>query len=228
MSDHCESKRILVDIQDNGIIRRADTGYLIGNLSRDYPFSDLCNGTGEMIGNSEQLKSRSVQRREALQKGEPMPEFDKPEMPERNLGKPTGLFLVDENGFRHEVPHPESWTGKSKYPSVKMVRADLAVEKDNKIDNLKMLLEEANRQIATLKEQDRQNTELISSMTDQLDASLDKEKVRELVESLDKWRHYAWDCIDGCKKQEQHFIDLNCDVESVIISLFPEGLGGEE
>jgi hypothetical protein len=29
------------------------------------------------------VNSRSVQRREALQKGEPMPEFDKPEMPER-------------------------------------------------------------------------------------------------------------------------------------------------
>jgi ribonucleotide reductase alpha subunit len=42
-------------------------------------------GTGEMIGNSEQLKSRSVQRREALQKGEKMPEFDKPEMPERRI-----------------------------------------------------------------------------------------------------------------------------------------------
>lgn len=81
MSDHCESKRILVDIQDNGIIRRADTGYLIGNLSRDYPFSDLCHGTVE-------VESRSVQRREALQKGEPMPTFDKPEMPERIWANP--------------------------------------------------------------------------------------------------------------------------------------------
>ena len=35
-----------------------------------------CRGTGE-------VESRSVQRREALQKGEPMPTFDKPEMPER-------------------------------------------------------------------------------------------------------------------------------------------------
>ena len=46
-----------------------------------------CIGTGEVVGNSEQLKSRSVQRREALQKGEPMPEFDKPEMPERIWAK---------------------------------------------------------------------------------------------------------------------------------------------
>ena len=35
-----------------------------------------CRGTGE-------VESRSVQRREACQKGEPMPEFDKPVMPER-------------------------------------------------------------------------------------------------------------------------------------------------
>ena len=47
----------------------------------------VCHGTGEVVGNSEQLKSRSVQRREALQKGEPMPAFDKPEMPERIWAK---------------------------------------------------------------------------------------------------------------------------------------------
>jgi RecJ-like exonuclease len=41
-----------------------------------------CNGTGEV-----EDKSRSVQRREALQKGEPMPAFDKPEMPERIWAK---------------------------------------------------------------------------------------------------------------------------------------------
>ena len=40
-----------------------------------------CHGTGE-------VESRSVQRREALQKGEPMPTFDKPEMPERICGCP--------------------------------------------------------------------------------------------------------------------------------------------
>ena len=34
----------------------------------------VCHGTGK-------VESRSVQRREALQKGEPMPQFDKPEMP---------------------------------------------------------------------------------------------------------------------------------------------------
>jgi hypothetical protein len=39
-----------------------------------------CIGTGE-------VESRSVQRREALQKGEPMPEFDQPEMPERIWAK---------------------------------------------------------------------------------------------------------------------------------------------
>jgi hypothetical protein len=69
-----------------------------------------CNGTGEVeevtattvthtprsctlagcrgdCGICSPVNSRSVQRREALQKGEPMPEFDKPEMPERIWAK---------------------------------------------------------------------------------------------------------------------------------------------
>ena len=47
------------------------------------------------------------------------------------------------------------------------------------LDNYKMLLEEANKQIAALKERDRLNTEMIVSMTDQLDKSVEREKVKE-------------------------------------------------
>ena len=46
-----------------------------------------CRGTGEVedhiVDANEMINSRSVQRREALQQGEDMPQFDKPEMPER-------------------------------------------------------------------------------------------------------------------------------------------------
>jgi hypothetical protein len=69
-----------------------------------------CNGTGEMIGNSEQLKSRSVQRREALQKGEKMPQFDKPEMPSESYYKviegsftPLKMFIW-QSGLDGDVP----------------------------------------------------------------------------------------------------------------------------
>ena len=42
MSDaSCPSKVILVEIQENGIIRREDTGYLIGRLTEDYKYEDL-------------------------------------------------------------------------------------------------------------------------------------------------------------------------------------------
>jgi hypothetical protein len=46
----------------------------------------FCNETGEV-----EDKSRSVQRREALQKGEPMPEFDKPDMPKKFRKKPVDV-----------------------------------------------------------------------------------------------------------------------------------------
>jgi hypothetical protein len=74
-----------------------------------YGLIHTCRGTGEMIGNSEQLKSRSVQRREALQKGEPMPEFDKPEMPTRNKQFGADLIYVDDFGWNdngHDLTPP--------------------------------------------------------------------------------------------------------------------------
>ena len=39
--DSCPTKTLVVDIQSNGIIRRADTGYLIGRLTDDYSYEDL-------------------------------------------------------------------------------------------------------------------------------------------------------------------------------------------
>ena len=62
-----------------------------------YP-CDSCHETGEVVGNSEQLKSRSVQRREALQKGEPMPQFDKPEMPEMIWAFAGGEWFDNNTG----------------------------------------------------------------------------------------------------------------------------------
>lgn len=60
-------------------------------------------GTGE-------VSSRSIQRREALQKGEPMPEFDKPEMPSESYYKviegsftPLKMFIW-QSGLDGDVP----------------------------------------------------------------------------------------------------------------------------
>jgi len=39
--DDIETLLVLVEIQENGIIRRADTGYLIGRLSDDYEYERL-------------------------------------------------------------------------------------------------------------------------------------------------------------------------------------------
>jgi len=42
MSNDCiATKELAVIIQENGIIRRADTGYLIGRLVDDYKYEDL-------------------------------------------------------------------------------------------------------------------------------------------------------------------------------------------
>ena len=81
-------------------------------------------GTGEVFGETEQLKSRSVQRREALQKGEPMPAFDKPEIlppgdPDRcsdcgcNLDKPAGTECNVKHEDKPETPTvpSEIWVG---------------------------------------------------------------------------------------------------------------------
>ena len=59
------------------------------------------------------------------------------------------------------------------------------------------------------------------------DNYLDKDKVRELVKAVDVLRNYAWDCMEG-RKQEEKFVKLNCPVESLINSLFPEGGEGKE
>lgn len=53
----------------------------------NFPLGDPRNGTDEV----EEVKSRSVLRREALQKGEPMPTFEKPEMPRCSLCNDTGV-----------------------------------------------------------------------------------------------------------------------------------------
>lgn len=55
------------------------------------------------------------------------------------------------------------------------------------------------------------------------DLSLPKDKVRELVKAVDVLRNYAWNCMEG-RKQEEKFVKLNCPVESLINSLFPEGV----
>ena len=39
--DSCPTKTVTVDIQENGIIRRADTGYLIGRLTDDSGIQSL-------------------------------------------------------------------------------------------------------------------------------------------------------------------------------------------
>ena len=42
MNGKCIDRKImLVAIQENSIIRRADTGYLIGRLSRNYKYKEL-------------------------------------------------------------------------------------------------------------------------------------------------------------------------------------------
>ena len=147
-----------------------------------------CRGTGE-------VESRSVQRREACQKGEAMPTFDKPEIlpigdPDRcsdcghNLNKPAG----EDCNVRHEMPEMpipymderiwawgeggNGWACVDKYGETPYLRAD---------------------------------------------------KVRELVRAVDVLRNYAWDCMEG-RKQTEKFVKLNCPVESLINALFPEGV----
>lgn len=41
----CQSKDLLVTIQENGIIRRHDTGYILGRLSDHAKYEDLPNET---------------------------------------------------------------------------------------------------------------------------------------------------------------------------------------
>ncbi len=41
MNEYCPTKTLLVDIQENGVIRRADTGYIIGRLRDNVPYEDL-------------------------------------------------------------------------------------------------------------------------------------------------------------------------------------------
>jgi hypothetical protein len=81
-----------------------------------------CNGTGEVFGETEQLKSRSVQRREALQKGEPMPEFDKPEMPER-------IWAKDFPEAKQPTGKMGGWVEWSDTTHTEYLRADLAAER---------------------------------------------------------------------------------------------------
>ena len=84
-------------------------------------FCATCHGTGEVVGNSEQLKSRSVQRREALQKGEPMPEFDKPEMPDG-----IRIKRLDSGYLRVVDSEPEDWN----YLSTDKVRELVRLHED--------------------------------------------------------------------------------------------------
>ena len=217
--------------------------YYNGKTRLACPF---CNGTGEVVGNSEQLKSRSVQRREALQKGEKMPQFDKPVIlppgdPGRcsdcgcDLDKPAG----EDCNVRHEdKPEMPKWIwhwnnspsmieftppDKLREHYTLYLRADFAVEKDNKIDNLKMLLDEANKQIMALKERDRQNTEMVASMTDQLDASLPADKVRELVRLHEDFR----DLLLKYRFTPGVPDELNAkaeEIDNLQSALFPEGV----
>ena len=97
------------------------------------------------------------------------------------------------------------------------LRAD-KVERE--IDNYKMLLEEANKQIATLKERDRLNTDMIASMTDQLDASLPADKVRELVRlyyQLFVKHEYHGESCPSCKRRLEVILQSQQ-------ALFPEGV----
>ena len=49
MGEYIETVKLLVEIQANGIIRRADTGYLIGRLSDDYEYEQLKNSPEESL-----------------------------------------------------------------------------------------------------------------------------------------------------------------------------------
>ena len=61
MSDDCiATKELAVIVQENGIIRRADTGYLIGRLVDDYKYENLPNTVDSkekpVVGHPEELK----------------------------------------------------------------------------------------------------------------------------------------------------------------------------
>ena len=107
------------------------------------------------------------------------------------------------------------------------LRAD-KVERE--IDNYKMLLEEANKQIATLKERDRLNTDMIASMTDQLDASLPADKVRELVISAIStflFKHGGIISHDTFPFHDHTKCRLCQTIRIFSEALFPEGLESE-
>lgn len=141
MSDHCESKRILVDIQDNGIIRRADTGYLIGNLSRDYPFSDLCNGTGEVDEKVELYKCTvcgkigEVGRCCGIDTRVPFKMADTPEMPERIK---TWIIWTHDQGYGKKDGYGRKWTHNPDIAkmylesgnAIEVIPTDLAVDRE--------------------------------------------------------------------------------------------------
>ena len=93
---------------------------------------------------------------------------DKPEMPER-------IWLIRrlKRGNEYTV------STVSLPAHVEYLRAD-KVERE--IDNYKMLLEEANRRIASLKQWDRLNKEMNAMLEEQLDASLKKWAKRERSE----------------------------------------------
>jgi hypothetical protein len=105
-------------------------GMLLGyGIEADEPCPS-CNGTGEV-----EDKSRSVQRREALQKGEPMPEFDKPEMPER-------IWAKDFPEAKQPTGKMGGWVEWSDTTQTEYLRADKVRELVKAFDGAKCLTEE--------------------------------------------------------------------------------------
>lgn len=190
------------------------TGVMNRNLTPDcYITCSDCHGTGEVE--------------------------DKPEMPERIWAHLEDVSFQGSDWIEGWSEEPCVINGENAPYLVqhKYLRSDLH---EREIDNLKMLLEEANLQIASLQDWDRLNTEMIASMTDQLDASLPADKVMELVEKARKFvltkvnpvtcyhRH-------GNKIPESHLIELSnsqIDFEKYLdnmeATLFPEGVEDKE
>ena len=147
-----------------------------------------CHGTGEveMIHDPAIVMERNASAGEVpdvrfSRTSEPLSNSEqlaKPEMPERIWAHLEDVSFQGSDWIEGWSEEPCVINGENAPYLVqhKYLRSDLH---EREIDNLKMLLEESKRQIATLQERDRQNTEMVASMTNQLDKSVEREKVKE-------------------------------------------------
>lgn len=202
-----------------------------------YP-CDFCHETGEVVGNSEQLKSRSVQRREALQKGEPMPTVkksltveDKPVIlppgdPGRcsdcgcDLDKPAG----EDCNVRHEDKPKMPGQITSEFGELNAKFIQEAERMLVRCKELQIHLDCANQLLKTQREE-----------YDKLKANhLPADKVREAIKKAIEmdiaqgfWLSTPTTYADYDIRKKDYQLKKK-QFANIIISLFPEGVGEQK